>query len=187
MAAMTSLTNSFLIAMPSLADPNFHHSVAYICEHNEHGAMGLVLNHPLDLDLGEVLNHLGMAADDPIVAGQQVYFGGPVQQERGFVLHRPPGDWNSMLTVTAEIAVSTSRDILQSIADGHGPKDAFIALGYAGWAAGQLEEEIAANAWLSGPASHDIIFSVPSEQRWRAAAALLGVNFDHLSDDVGHA
>lgn len=187
MAAMTSLTNSFLIAMPGLTDPNFHHSVSYICEHNEHGAMGLVLNHPLDLDLGEVLGHLGMRSENPIVAGQQVYFGGPVQQERGFVLHRPVGEWNSMLAITDDIAVSTSRDILEAIAEGCGPKDVFIALGYAGWAAGQLEEEIAANAWLSGPASNEIIFSVPSEQRWRAAAALLGVDLDHLSDDVGHA
>jgi len=187
MEQMDSLANHFLIAMPALHDPNFHHSVTYICEHNEQGAMGIVVNRPMEIHLEEVLEHMGMAADSPGVGEQQVYFGGPVQHERGFVLHRPLGAWDSMMPITGDIALTASRDVLEAIAHGKGPMDAVIALGYAGWAAGQLEHEIADNAWLSGPASEAILFDVPSEQRWKAAAALLGVDLDSLSDDVGHA
>lgn len=187
MNQMASMCNHFLIAMPSLADPNFYHSVTYVCEHNENGAMGLVINHSLELTLGDVLDQMDIDSDDPAVNGQQVFAGGPVQPERGFVLHRPAGSWDSMLAVTDDIAITTSRDILQSLASGDGPGDSLVALGYAGWAAGQLEQEMLANAWLSGPADHDIIFRVPSDERWRAAASLLGVDLDRLSEDVGHA
>lgn len=187
MAASTSLTNHFLIAMPQLADPNFFHTVTYICEHNRNGAMGIVINRPLELTLGEVLDHMGIDTEDRGAIGQTVYMGGPVQQERGFVLHRPASHWDATLAITDEIGVTTSRDILSAIARGEGPSNALVALGYAGWGAGQLEGEIAENAWLSGPADEHILFETPDEQRWEAAAALLGVDLNLLSGDAGHA
>jgi putative transcriptional regulator len=183
----TSLANHFLIAMPALEDPNFQRSVTYICEHNENGAMGIVINRQTDLELGEVLEHMQIPPRIDAVRHQPVYAGGPVQQDRGFVLHRPAGNWVSMLTVSDDIAITTSRDILEAISAGEGPDDSIIALGYAGWAPGQLEEELAANAWLNGPADERIIFATPCEQRWKAAAALLGVDLELLSSEVGHA
>lgn len=183
----TSLTNHFLIAMPQLEDPNFFHTVTYICEHNQQGAMGIVINRPLDLTVGEVLAHMEIEFPDPPAARQTVYMGGPVQQERGFVLHRPPTRWDATLPITDEIAITTSRDILVALGRGEGPDRALVALGYAGWGAGQLEQEIAENAWLSGPADPGILFETASEQRWEAAAALLGVDLNLLSGDAGHA
>ncbi|NIP71714.1 MAG: YqgE/AlgH family protein [Gammaproteobacteria bacterium] len=187
MAVSTSLTNHFLIAMPQLADPNFFHTVTYICEHNRDGAMGIVINRPLELTLGEVLDHMGIDAEHRDAIGQTVYMGGPVQQERGFVLHRPASHWDATLAIADDIGVTTSRDILSAIARGEGPNNALVALGYAGWGAGQLEGEIAENAWLSGPADEHILFETPDEQRWEAAAALLGVDLNLLSGDAGHA
>ncbi len=181
------LTNHFLIAMPTLADPNFFHSVTYICEHSDQGAMGIVINQPLNIDLGEVLQHIDLETRDEHVRQQPVYLGGPVQRERGFVLHEPLGEWDSMLAVTNQLGVTTSRDVLQALSEGRGPQRTLVALGYAGWAPGQLEQEIANNAWLSGPADTEIMFRLPSEARWEAAAALLGVDLHKLSDEVGHA
>lgn len=183
----SNLTNQFLIAMPSLADPNFSHTVTYICAHNEDGAMGIVINRPLDLDLGEVLRQMEMSSDSEAVGAIPVYHGGPVQTDRGFILHHSDTEWQSSLHVSDDIGIATSRDILQAIAEGRGPEDTLIALGYAGWGAGQLEEEIKENVWLNGPASLDIIFKTPSDQRWSAAARILGVELDNLSSDVGHA
>ncbi len=183
----TTFTNQFLIAMPALADPNFFHSVTYICEHNEDGAMGIVINRPLELKLGDVLNHMEIPVEDPRVATAQVFLGGPVQPERGFVLHRPPGAWDSMLQITPNLAITTSRDILNAIAQGDGPGDTLIALGYAGWGPGQLENEMAQNAWLSGPVDEAILFEASAATRWEAAAALMGVDLNLLSSDVGHA
>jgi putative transcriptional regulator len=182
-----NLTDHFLIAMPQLADPNFVHSVTYICAHNEDGAMGIVINRPLDMALGEVLMQMELSAGSAEIAERTVYLGGPVHTDRGFVLHRPAQTWNSTIAITAEVAVSTSRDILEAIARGQGPSDALVALGYAGWGAGQLESEIAQNAWLSGPANLDIVFKTPVELRWQRAAALLGIDLDSISHDVGHA
>ena len=184
---VANLTNHFLIAMPGLMDPNFHQTVTYICAHNEDGAMGIVINRPLDLALGEVLAQMELAACSQDVEKMPVYQGGPVQTERGFVLHRPDTEWQSSISVSSDIGVTTSRDILQAIAEGHGPKDSLIALGYAGWGAGQLEQEIKDNAWLSGPADTDIIFRVPCDRRWDSAARLLGVELERLSPDIGHA
>lgn len=167
------LTNQFLIAMPALADPNFSQTVTYIGEHNAQGALGLVINRPLALTLGELLEHLQMTANQPGIAALPIYHGGPVQPEQGFVLHRPLGHWGATLPVTDQIGVTTSRDILQAVADGEGPKQLLVALGYAGWGPGQLERELAENLWLSVPADPDILFQVPSKQRWQAAAALL--------------
>ena len=181
------LTNQFLIAMPSLADPNFSRTVTYLCAHNEDGAMGIVINRPLDLNLGEVLDHMDIRATDPSVQTKQVMQGGPVQRERGFVIHQPSGDWDSVLHVCDEIGVATSRDILAAVAEGRGPSRSLIALGYAGWGAGQLEREVLDNAWLSGPADTAIIFDVPYDQRWETATRALGVDPDRLSGEAGHA
>ena len=184
---MQSLANHFLIAMPQLADPNFFHSVTYICEHNEDGALGLVINRPLDLQLHEVFEQMGISADNCTHLDEPVYIGGPVQQERGFILHTPVGQWESSAPITDTLSITTSRDILEAIARDQGPDQTLIALGYAGWGAGQLEQELADNAWLSGPAEPGIIFSTPVEERWKAAAGLLGVDLDLLSGDAGHA
>jgi putative transcriptional regulator len=182
-----NLTNHFLIAMPGLEDPNFHRTVTYLCAHNEDGAMGIVINRPLDLNLGEVLAHMDLHPTDSSAAAQPVLEGGPVQRERGFVLHAPTGNWDSVLEVEGGIAVATSRDILAAVACGEGPAQTAVALGYAGWGAGQLEEEVLRNAWLSGPADASVIFDLPFESRWEAAAKLLGVDIERLSGQAGHA
>ena len=187
MSDTTYLTNQFLIAMPNLMDPNFFHSVTYICEHNERGAMGIVINQPVDLTVGELVNQIGMQSKDNVLLHQPVYRGGPVETERGFVLHQPLGKWESSLPITDGIGVSTSNDIIRAIAQGNGPRQCLIALGYAGWGAGQLEREIAENAWLSGPADTQIIFDIGAELRWEKAARLLGVDINQISGDAGHA
>ena len=187
MDASNSLSNHFIIAMPTLDDPNFHHTTTYICEHNEEGALGVVINRPLEIQLGEILRHMDITTDIEAIQNQTVYMGGPVQSDRGFVLHEPVGDWEATLKVTDTIGITSSRDILADIAKGKGPDHAIITLGYAGWGAGQLEQELAANTWLSGPASSKIVFDTPSEQRWLAAAALLGIDLNLISSDSGHA
>lgn len=183
----TNLTNHFLIAMPGLNDINFSRSVTYICEHNQNGTLGITINRLADLRLEELLKQLGIEAATPAIAQRPVYIGGPVQQDRGFILHSPNGVWDSSLRITDSISVTTSRDILNSIARGDGPDDSIIALGYSGWAPGQLEAEMSANSWLSCPANEDILFHTPAEQRWDAAAKLLGVDLRLLSHDAGHA
>ena len=182
-----NLTNHFLIAMPSLGDPNFKGTVTYMCAHNEEGAMGIVINRPSDLELGDVLSHLDIEITDEAAAARVVLQGGPVQTERGFVIHEPAGEWDSVLKVDDHVGVATSRDILTAVARGEGPARAVVALGYAGWAAGQLEQEVLANAWLSGPADTAIIFDLPYEERWASATRMLGVDPDHLMGQAGHA
>jgi putative transcriptional regulator len=182
-----NLTNQFLVAMPTLDDPNFSRTVTYVCAHNDEGAMGIVINRPLNLELGEVFTQMDMAAVDPAINARTVYQGGPVHRDRGFIIHRPASEWGSTIRVTDEIAVSTSREILAAISRGEGPDDILVALGYAGWGAGQLEEEMAQNAWLSVPADLEIIFRAPADERWSRAAAQLGVDLFRLSSDVGHA
>jgi putative transcriptional regulator len=181
------LTNHFLIAMPGLMDPNFFHTVTYICEHSADGAMGLVINRPMGLQLADIFEQLEIKITDNNVMQQPVYLGGPVQGDRGFVLHDSDSQWESTLRITDEISVTTSLDILHAIAHGEGPTNTLVTLGYAGWGAGQLEEEMAQNAWLSGPAKRDIIFQRASQERWQAAADLLGVDLNLLSSDAGHA
>lgn len=182
-----NLVNQFLIAMPSLADPNFSQTVTYMCDHNEDGAMGLVINRPLDLDIDELLSHLNITNSRQNQGYIPIYQGGPVQTERGFVLHREVGQWDASIVVNDDIALTMSQDIIAAIANDDGPTDFLICLGYAGWGAGQLEGELAANAWLNGPADPAIIFDVPIEQRWTASAEHLGVELKNLSTDVGHA
>lgn len=182
------LTGQFLIAMPAMVDPNFDRTVTYICEHNDEGALGIIVNRPTSLSLGEILGQMDLEIADPSLAAQPVLQGGPVQPERGFVIHDHGGHGFSSTLMSADgLMVTTSRDILVALAKGHGPSRAVIALGYAGWGAGQLEAEMVANAWLTVPASADIIFSVPFERRWESAAALLGVDIAALSPEAGHA
>ena len=181
------LTNHFLIAMPSLADPNFARTVTYMCVHNDDGAMGIVINRPLELELGEVLAQMDLAAEDHAVRARPVFQGGPVQTDRGFILHRPAQSFDSTMQVTAEVGLSTSRDILAAMSDGDGPEESLVALGFAGWSPGQLEQEMADNAWLSGPADPSIMFTAPPSERWSRAARLLGIDPDTLSHDIGHA
>lgn len=183
----TSLTGHLLIAMPAMLDPNFHRTVTYICEHSEQGALGLVVNRPLDMDFGEVMEQLELQPAEPGIASQPVLQGGPVELQRGFVLHERPQEWDSTVEVTNSIFVTTSRDILGAMAAGSGPSNAQLVLGYAGWGPGQLEQEIADNAWLSVPAAARILFDVPFEQRYEAAVALLGVDLGTLSSQAGHA
>jgi putative transcriptional regulator len=187
MAEFSHLTNQFLIAMPSLADPNFFHSVTYICQHNEQGAMGIVINQPLEVQLGEVFSQMDMNIQDKQIATQTVFLGGPVEQERGFILHDSPLEWEASMQITSDVSVTSSRDILKAMNEGSGPHKTFVALGYAGWSGGQLEQELAENAWLTGPADTRIIFEMPSEERWKAAAQLAGIDLSKLSDEVGHA
>ena len=187
MGITNSLSNHFLIAMPALDDPNFHHTTTFICEHDEDGALGVVINRPLNMRLAEILKYMDIDPGSEEISATPVYMGGPVQSDRGFVLHEPSGDWEATLKVTDTIGITSSRDILQAIAAGEGPERAIVTLGYAGWGAGQLEQELADNTWLSGPASSKIVFDTPSEQRWEAAAALLGIDLNLLSSDAGHA
>lgn len=187
MTSFPGLTNQLLIAMPALGDPTFHRTVALVCEHNKDGALGIVINRPLDLRMNEIFHQLELAQPSDEISQRHVLNGGPVQQERGFVLHRPTRDWDSMLRISDEIGVATSRDILAAIAEGEGPSESLVALGYAGWMAGQLEAEMHANAWLNAPASAEIIFDTPYEARWYSAARLVGVDLDLLSHEAGHA
>jgi putative transcriptional regulator len=188
MTWQNSLTNQFLIAMPAMEDPNFTQTVTYICEHNEQGALGIVINRPMsEIHLGDLLEQLDVSPKQPDVAKRPIFAGGPVQPEHGFILHRPARSWESTLQIDAQIGLTTSQDILTAIADGEGPGEALIALGYAGWGAGQLEQELADNAWLSVPVNYEVLFHVPAEQRWQQAAALLGVDLSLMSSDAGHA
>ncbi len=182
-----NLSNHFLIAMPAMADPNFARSLTFICEHNEQGALGIIVNRTIDMDLATLFERIEIPMDVPGFGGMPVYFGGPVQTDRGFVLHRPRGDWQSTLPVGNDMGLTSSRDILQSVgADGR-PGDVLVTLGYAGWAAGQLEHELSQNAWLTVQADPEIMFNLPPEQRFTAAMRLLGVDFASLSEVAGHA
>lgn len=187
MAEQTYLGGQFLIAMPALKDPNFAHTVSFVCEHSEQGALGIVINRPSDIALGEIFRQLDLKAVEPRLEARPVYNGGPVQQDRGFVIHDGGDEWDSSLQVAVGLCVTTSRDILTAIAAGEGPPRSLIALGYAGWGAGQLEREIAENAWLSVPADPAIIFELPVEKRYAASARLLGVDLSLLSTESGHA
>ena len=151
--------------------------------------MGIIINTPLHLELGDVLENMNINTHDQHILHSPVFAGGPLQQERGFVIHRPDEQhhWESSLALNTQISITTSKDILEAMADHRGPHDAIVALGYAAWEGGQLEREIAQNSWLCGPADPNILFNIPFQNRWRAAGALLGVDMDCLSFDVGHA
>jgi len=182
-----SLTNHLLIAMPQLSDPNFAQTVALICEHTDKGALGIVLNKPLPMKLSDVLSQMKLEPSTESIAAQPVLRGGPVHTDRGFVLHRPGGQWDHTHKVSDTIQVTTSRDVLAAMAKGEGPSDAFIALGYAGWESGQLERELKDNAWASVPVDASVVFELPFEQRWAGAWRLLGIDVERLSPEAGHA
>lgn len=184
---MCYFRNHFLIAMPALDDINFARTVTFICEHNQDGAMGIIINRPLSITLDQMLQHIKVKDCPQEVGEMPVFLGGPIQQERGFVLHRPIGHWETTLRVGDEVGITTSRDILDAITQGEGPPQTLIALGYAGWGPNQLEQELAENAWLSTPASSTVVFDTPYQQRWEAAAALAGVDLSRLSGEIGHA
>ncbi|MGH8299382.1 MAG: YqgE/AlgH family protein [Steroidobacteraceae bacterium] len=174
--------------MPSLLEPNFVQTVAIICEHTpDRGALGIVLNKPLPMRLSDVLSQMKLEPSTELIAAQPVLRGGPVHSDRGFVLHRPGGQWDHTHKVSETIQVTTSRDVLAAMARGEGPGDAFIALGYAGWESGQLEREIRENAWTSMPADARVVFELPYEERWIGAWRLLGIDVDRLSLVAGHA
>jgi len=187
MAEGAFLSNQLLVAMPAMTDPNFTQTVTLVCEHSDRGALGLVLNRPLPMKLSDVFEQLALDTANTRIGQAAVLRGGPVQTDRGFVVHRLGGSWDSTLKVSDRIQVTTSRDVLAAMARGEGPPDAFIALGYAGWEAGQLEQEMLANAWLSVPADVGIIFDLPFDERWHAAGRLLGVDLTRISPVAGHA
>lgn len=201
-----NLANHFLIAMPSMLDSVFSGSVVYLCEHNPAGALGVIINKPTDMTMEVLLERIDLKVDAPVtpadaavepdtpnatsresIAGGPVMFGGPVQVERGFVLHAPRGEFSSMMRVSDEISLTTSRDVLEAVATGDGPGRLLVTLGCAGWSAGQLEEEIGGNGWLTVAADPDIIFDLPVEARFAAALKLLGVDPLMLSGEAGHA
>lgn len=182
-----NLTHHFLIAMPAMVDPNFARTLTYICEHNENGALGIVINRPLDMTLETLFERIDIPLEARRFAGLPVMFGGPVQTDRGFVLHRPVGQWQATLPVKDELGLTSSRDILQSVGSAGEPEEFIVTLGYAGWAAGQLEYELGQNAWLTVAADAEIMFSLPPEERLPAAMQLLGFDLANLSDVAGHA
>jgi putative transcriptional regulator len=186
-----NLTNQFLIAMPGMADDTFAGTVVYLCEHNEKGALGLVINKPIDIKLKNLFEKVELSLDRAELAELPVYFGGPVQTERGFVLHEKQGDdggaYSSTMSVPGGLAMTTSKDVLEALSSGTGPKKVLVTLGYSGWQAGQLEDELGRNGWLTVDADPAIIFDTPAEQRWDRALALLGFDPRMLSQVAGHA
>ncbi|MCX2861239.1 YqgE/AlgH family protein [Paucibacter sp. PLA-PC-4] len=186
-----ALSNQFLIAMPGMADDTFAGAVVYLCEHNDKGALGLVINKPIALTLGNLFEKVELSLDDDDLAARPVFYGGPVQTERGFVLHEPldatGGHYNATLAVPGGLEMTTSRDVLEALSNGAGPKKVLVTLGYSGWAAGQLEEEIGRNGWLTVNATPEIIFETPIELRYERALGLLGIDPRMLSTDAGHA
>ena len=183
-----NFSGQFLVAMPGAVSGTFADTVIYVCEHNENGALGLVINRPTDLTVGDLLKRIELEPSGESTDPQQapVFFGGPVQTDRGFVLHEPAGEYTSSIKL-GNLALTTSRDVLQDVSQGKGPGRVLVTLGYAGWGAGQLESEMAQNAWLNVSSSEDILFNVPSDQRYSAALALLGIDPLMLAGDVGHA
>ena len=189
--ARIDLTNQFLIAMPGMADDNFAGSVVYLCEHTERGALGLVINKPIDINLRNLFEKVEINLDRQELAEQPVYYGGPVQTERGFVLHEKQldgtGPYNSTMSVRGGLEMTTSKDVLEALAEGSGPKKVLITLGYSGWQAGQLEDELGRNGWLTVNADPAVIFDTPIEKRYDRAVSLLGFDPRMLSQEAGHA
>lgn len=182
-----SLSNQLLIAMPGMADPFFTTTVTLVCEHNSEGALGIIVNRPMEMNLGGLFDQLDLHETDAAMANHPVLMGGPVAHERGFVLHNPGPSYESSVAVSPEIQLTLSRDVIDAMASGHGPDRSLVALGYAGWDAGQLEEEMLNNAWLTVPASPEVIFDVPFADRWAFAAQSIGIDISKMSPDAGHA
>jgi len=192
--APVNFTNQFLIAMPSLREGTFAGTVVYLCEHTEKGALGLVINKPIDITLKHLFEKVELSLDRDDLAEKPVYFGGPVQTERGFVLHESlggegdeGGHYNSSLRIPGGLEMTTSKDVLEALSNGAGPKKVLVTLGYSGWGAGQLEDEMSRNGWINVSAEPGIIFDTPFEQRYDKALSLLGIDANMLSQEAGHA
>lgn len=182
-----SLAGQLLVAMPGMDDPTFDHTVTYVCEHSEQGALGLIINRPMEMEIHDVLQQFSLQASTGEQLHQPVMQGGPVQAERGFILHEPAQNWDSTTEVGHSLFVTTSQDILSDLAAGRGPERMLMALGYAGWDAGQLEHEIRLNSWLTVPALPHLVFDTPYEERWQAAARSIGIDPANLSLHAGNA
>lgn len=182
-----SLVNQILIAMPSLDDSRFNRSLALICEHSSEGALGVVINQPINLTMAEVFSQLAFNSRDSRQSSQKVFYGGPVQQDRGLVLHQGIGDWEYTLTISKDLGLTSSKDIILALAEDQGPAKNIFVLGYAGWGEGQLEQEIINNDWLTLPANTDILFNIEPQYKWESALNMLGVNLTDLSSECGHA
>ncbi len=182
------LDNQFLIAMPNLHDANFSHTVSYLCQHNAEGALAIVINRPTEMTLGNIFEQMGIDTSLQQVKEMPIFAGGPVQQERGFIIHNTGSQvWDSSIVISETTSLTSSRDILEAIANNEGPKEYLIALGYAGWGAGQLEKEIINNAWLTTPCEPDILYSTPAQRRWDTAANQIGIDISQLTTPAGHA
>lgn len=180
--------NHLLLAMPDLQDPTFKRAVIYLCEHNAEGAMGLVINAPIDMTLGEMLKQAVPEADVTPEKGKQILIkGGPVSPDRGFILHQPQPGWEGSIQLTDDFMITTSKDILNVIGNEAGPEQQIVALGYAGWTEGQLEAELAENTWLTIPASKELVFDTPLHRRWETAVKALGIEPWQLTSSAGHA
>jgi putative transcriptional regulator len=186
MSGESYLNNQFIIAMPGLVDPLFHHTVTFLCQHTKEGALGIVINRSADMKLGEIFKQMDIPVTSTKAAEMPVFAGGPVQQDRGFVVHTTCGDWDMTLPISEDISLTTSRDVIEAIAVGKGPQQYLIALGYAGWSEGQLEKEILSNSWLNTPYAKKILFETPVNQRWNAAASQIGVDINQLTTSAGH-
>ncbi len=185
-----NLANHFLIAMPSIQDPIFGGTVVYVCEHNEKGVLGVVINKPTDMTMEVLFDRVDLKLAPGLrssVVDQPIMFGGPVQDDRGFVLHSPGGRFSSSLTVTDDVAFTTSIDVLEAVASGAGPSRMLVSIGYAGWSPGQLEEELSRNGWLTVGADARVLFDLPIEERYTAAIKLLGIDPLMLATEAGHA
>ena len=189
-----NFTNQFLIAMPGMGGDTFAGTVIYLCEHTDQGALGLVINKPIDIKLQALFAKVELSLDRPDLADAPVYFGGPVQTERGFVLHEPQGGedasgshYSSSLQIPGGLSMTTSKDVLEALANGAGPKKILVTLGYSGWGAGQLEDEMSRNGWINVGAEPGIIFDTPVGERYDKALSLLGIDVNMLSQEAGHA
>ncbi len=173
--------------MPNLADTNFSHTVSYLCQHNEEGALGIIINRPTSMNLGDILQQMGIETESETIRATPVFAGGPVQQERGFIIHsKDTTEWDSSIPTSETIALTSSKDILKAIADGEGPDRFIVALGYAGWGEGQLEKEIINNAWLNSPCEEEILYETPVNQRWDAAVKQIGIDINQMASTAGH-
>lgn len=181
------MTNQLLIAMPGMEDPNFSTTVTLICEHNDDGALGIIINRPLSLRLSGLFDQLSVPDADPVAAKKPVVSGGPVGTERGFVLHGKDHNFENTLAVSDDIQLTFSRDVIDAMAIGDGPEKSLVAIGYAGWESGQLEQEMLSNSWLNVDATPELVFDTPFAKRWDSAARLLGIDIANISPDAGHA
>lgn len=188
MALQMTLANHFLVAMPKTENNIFSHAVIYVCEHHTEGTVGLIINHPMEYSLSLIFDQLQIKSTHDEKNTMPLLFGGPLQTERGFVMHRPVGQWRSSIALLdSEVTITTSNDIIRAIADDTGPKDALVALGYVGWNHEQLEQEIMDNVWLVCPFKAELLYDVPFAERWTTAGLMLGVNMNQLISGEGHA